>query len=412
MKQEIKVPPMGESIVRAVVGAVLKPPGSQVVVDEEIFEIETDKVNQVIYASHSGFFVPTVSAGEMVLIGQVMGYIDVEANSSAASTKEQKPVKKQSEAPTPEKKELPAPTPPPTIATSPQKAEGSPKVQKGNTRMTKELFLAGIKDQEKLEALKSEMKPETQPSAQEIPPSPSEAPDSSSPRETRRRMSNIRKLIGERMLKAQTSTAMLTTFNEVDLSQIISLRDNYKDDFQKQYGVKLGFMPFFVKAVVSGLKHVPDLNSFIDWEDIVHREYYDIGIAVGTDRGVMVPVLRDCDRLSFPDIEKALSQFATKAREGNIAVNDLQGGGFTITNGGVYGSMLSTPMLIPPQCGILGMHKITKRAVVVDDQIVIRPVMYLALSYDHRVVDGKEAVSFLVHVKNCLEDPARFVLDI
>lgn len=229
-------------------------------------------------------------------------------------------------------------------------------------------------------------------------------------RETRRRMTSIRKVIAARMVQAQQTTAMLTTFNEIDMSQVISLRERYKESFNKEHGVKLGFMSFFVKACVAALEEIPDLNSYIDGDEIVHREYYDIGIAVGTDRGIVVPVVRDCDKLSFAGIEKAIEGFAAKARDGTISADDLTGGGFTITNGGVYGSLLSTPILNPPQSGILGMHKISKRAVVVDDQIVIRPMMYVALSYDHRIVDGKEAVSFLVNLKNNLEDPARLLL--
>jgi 2-oxoglutarate dehydrogenase E2 component (dihydrolipoamide succinyltransferase) len=213
-------------------------------------------------------------------------------------------------------------------------------------------------------------------------------------------------------VEAQKTTAMLTTFNEIDLTKVIQVREKYKEDFMKKFGCKLGFMSFFVKAVISGLHTFPDLNSYIEGDEIVHREYYDIGIAVGTDKGVIVPVIRNCDLLSFAEIEKSLEIFAKKAREGTLTADELQGGGFTITNGGVYGSLLSTPILLPPQCGILGMHKIEKRAVVVNDQITVRSMMYAALSYDHRLIDGKEAVSFLVHVKNMLEDPSRFLLDI
>ena len=234
----------------------------------------------------------------------------------------------------------------------------------------------------------------------------------SAPKETRRPMSKIRKVIAQRLVEAQQSMAMLTTFNEVEMTQVILLREKYKESFAKKYGCKLGFMSFFVKAAVSALQTYPDFNSFIDGEDIVHRGTYDIGVAVGTDKGVIVPVIRNCDALSYAEIEQALEHFAKKAREGKIAANDLQGGGFTITNGGVYGSLLSTPILLPPQCGILGMHKIEKRPVVINDQISIRSMMYLALSYDHRLVDGKEAVSFLVHIKNMLEDPSRLLLEV
>lgn len=225
-------------------------------------------------------------------------------------------------------------------------------------------------------------------------------------------MSNIRKVIAKRLIEAQSTSAMLTTFNEADLTQIIELREKHKDSFIKKYGVKLGFMPFFIKAVVSALEAFPNLNSYISGDDIVHREYFDISVAVGTEKGVIVPVIRNCDQLSFAEIETALDAFSKSAREGTIQLNDLQGGGFTITNGGVYGSLLSTPLLNAPQSGILGMHKIQKRPVVVEDQVVIRSMMYIALSYDHCIVDGKEAIGFLVHIKNLLEDPSRFILGI
>jgi 2-oxoglutarate dehydrogenase E2 component (dihydrolipoamide succinyltransferase) len=205
---------------------------------------------------------------------------------------------------------------------------------------------------------------------------------------------------------------MLTTFNEIDLLHVMNIRDKYKESFTKKYGVKLGFMPFFIKASVSALQVYPSLNSYLEGEEIIDRHYYDIGIAVATEKGLIVPVLRECDQLTFAQIEQKMDQFAKQAREGSLKVNDLQGGGFTITNGGVFGSLLSTPILNPPQCGILGMHKIEKRPVVIDDQIIIRPMMYVALSYDHRLIDGKEAVSFLVHIKNMLEDPTRLLLEI
>ncbi len=227
-------------------------------------------------------------------------------------------------------------------------------------------------------------------------PLPSAASSKAARSETRRPMSKIRKIISSRLVEAQHTAAMLTTFNEVDLSQVIQMREKYKETFAKKNGAKLGFMSFFVKATAAALRVFPVFNSYLDGEDIVHRDYYDIGIAVGTEKGVIVPVLRDCDRLSFAGIEQAIENYAKKAREGTLKADDLQGAGFTITNGGVYGSLLSTPILNPPQCGILGMHKIEKRAVVIDDQIVIRPMMYLALSYDHRLADGKDAVSFLV----------------
>jgi 2-oxoglutarate dehydrogenase E2 component (dihydrolipoamide succinyltransferase) len=225
-------------------------------------------------------------------------------------------------------------------------------------------------------------------------------------------MTKIRKVIAARLVEAQNTAAMLTTFNEVDMTAVMNLRKNYKEVFQKKHGVKLGFMSFFVKAVVAAMETVPGLNAYIDGEEIVQREYYDVGIAVSSDRGLVVPVVRYCDILDLADIEKAIGHYAMQARGGSLSVDSLQGGGFTITNGGTFGSLLSTPILNSPQSGILGMHKIQERAMVVDGKIEVRPMMYLALSYDHRIVDGKEAVTFLVHVKNILEDPSRFLLGV
>ena len=232
-------------------------------------------------------------------------------------------------------------------------------------------------------------------------PEPSVRTEKGSNGESRRKMSKIRRIIAQRLVEAQQTTAMLTTFNEVDMTEVIALRTKFQESFQKQHGVKLGFMSFFVKACVSALQQFPDINSYIDGDEIVTRNFFDIGVAVGTDRGVIVPVVHGAHRLSFAQVEQSIALHAQNAKTGKLTVDDLQGGCFTITNGGTYGSLLSTPILNPPQSGILGMHKIEKRAVVISDQIVIRPMMYLALSYDHRIVDGKEAVSFLVHVKNC-----------
>jgi len=237
-------------------------------------------------------------------------------------------------------------------------------------------------------------------------------PASTSGKMTRKKMSNLRKVIAQRLVEAKNSTAMLTTFNEIDMSAVMEIRTKEKDNFQKRYGVKLGFMSFFVKATVAALKAIPEVNAYIDGEEIVTLQSYDIGIAVSTEKGLMVPVLRSCDEKSFGGVEAGLEEYAKKARTGTITVDDLRGGSFTITNGGVFGSLLSTPILNPPQSAILGMHAIVKRAVVVNDQIVIRPMMYVALSYDHRIVDGKEAVLFLVHLKQSLEDPARLLLDL
>lgn len=389
MKVEIKVPSMGESITEATVGTLIKASGSIVAMDDEIVELETDKVNQVLYAPQAGMMMLSVKPEDVVKIGQVIGF--VETDKASAKAPEDK-VEEKKAAPEPAKEK----------AKEPEKRKLAP--SKGEpARFSREDAVQDLLNKEK-EPVK------------EIPQSLLKAahhPQAIEERtETRRKMTKIRKVIAARLVEAQQQTAMLTTFNEVDMTQVMQLRERYKDAFSKEHGVKLGFMSFFVKAVVSALEVVPELNSYIDGDEIVHREYYDIGIAVGTDRGLVVPVIRNCGHLSFSGIESSIENYAKLAREGGLSVDDLQGGGFTITNGGVYGSLLSAPILNYPQSGILGMHKIEKRPVVVDDQIIIRPMMYIALSYDHRIVDGKGAVSFLVHVKNMLEDPSRLLLEV
>ncbi len=363
MKVEIKIPKMGESIVEATIGNILKPTGSVVRADEEILEIETEKVNQVLPSPAAGRLELTVKSGDTVKVDQVIGTIDTTVTA-------------------------PPPAAPAAVAEKP-KAAPAPS----------SLPPARKKADESLAELKA--------------PSPAPAaPPRVSGRETRKKMSKLRRVIAEKLVQVKNETAMLTTFNEVDMSVIIQLREKEQENFQKKHGVKLGFMSFFVKACVSALQQFPDINAQIVGDEIVYHHFYDIGIAVGTEKGLFVPVLRNADQLSYAEIEKGLKVFAEKARSGTISVDDMQGGTFTITNGGVYGSMLSTPLLNPPQSGILGMHNIVKRPVVVDDQIVIRPIMYLALSYDHRIVDGKESIAFLMHIKKNLEEPTRFLLDL
>lgn len=378
MKQEIVVPRMGESISEATIGAILKESGSHVEADDEILELETDKVNQVLYAPAAGVITLNIKPQQVVKIGEVLGFVDSEAE-----------VPKRQEQPKTIEKAAPK-------EKAPEKIEAAAPA----TRLTKEAYVKGLKEEEaKVPEVKHfiQARPKAEPGER---------------KETRKKLSKIRRVIAERMLEAQSTTASLTTFNEVDLTQVIMLRDRYRDAFVKDYGIKLGLMSFFVKAAVSALKEFPEVNAYLDGEDLVYREYFDIGIAVSTDRGVIVPVVRGCDYLSFADLEKEIDLLAQQARASKISVDDLQGAGFTITNGGVFGSLFSTPILTPPQTGILGMHKIVKRPVAFGDQILIRPMMYLALTYDHRVIDGREAVSFLVHVKQCLEDPARLLLEI
>lgn len=399
MKIEIKVPAMGESISEATIGTFLKDSGAQVAADDELIELETDKVNQVLYAPKAGIVTWQVKKDDVVKIGQVLGHID---------TDKAAPVKKEATAPAPSKPlevavQQPALSPPPTAAQKPTISIEATAPTGEGARITKEQFVAELKT-----PITSASKEKA---SQLITKGEAAAPQGER-HETRKKMSKIRKVIATRLVDVLQQTAMLTTFNEVDMSNIMALRETYKETFLKQHNARLGFMSFFVTAVVSALKAFPEVNAYIDGDDIVYREYFDIGIAVGTDRGLIVPVVRGCDKLSFSGIEQAIEGYAKKAREGGLSADDLQGGGFTITNGGVYGSLLSTPIINPPQSAILGMHKIQKRAVVIDDAIVIRPMMYLALSYDHRIVDGKEAVSFLIHIKNCLEDPSRMLLDI
>lgn len=390
MKIEIKMPKMGESIVEGTIGTILKPSGSLVKAEEEILEIETDKVNQAIHSPAAGKLELKVKQGDTVKIDQVIATVDTEtrADQEAEKPKAEEPAKEEKPV-SQEKAESPKP-----VAVSDEKPTPAPKASV-QVRKTADDFLADL----------------NRPS---IPQTPREAPSMarSNNRETRKKMTKLRKVISEKLVRAKNETAMLTTFNEVDMSHIIRLREQEQESFQKKHGVKLGFMSFFVKACVSALQNFPDINARIENDEIVYQHFYDISIAVGTDKGLFVPVVRNADQLSYADIEKTLKAFAEKAKNGTISVDDMQGGTFTITNGGVYGSMLSTPILNPPQSGILGMHNIVKRAVVVGDEIVIRPIMYLALSYDHRIVDGKESIGFLMHIKKILEEPTRLLLDL
>lgn len=382
MKLEIKVPAAGESVSEATVSQIIKASGSYVKTDEEIIELETDKVNQVVYSPGEGVLSITVQVGDVVAIGQVIGSIDTSAKKEAAPAKEEKPAAK----------------PAPAVSEAPK--EGP------SVRRTSSDFIAEM-GKPHVEAK----------AAAAAAPAPAPTPVLPKTKEeegavTRRRMTALRKTISEKLVAVKNQTAMLTTFNEVDMSNIMAIRAREQDAFMKRNGVKLGFMSFFVKAAVAALKEFPDINSYIDKDEIVTFQTYDVCIAVSTEKGLMVPVLRGCDKKSFGQIEQDIGAFAKKAREGRISIDDIKGGSFTITNGGVFGSMLSTPILNPPQSAILGMHTIVKRPVVVADKIVIRPIMYLALSYDHRIVDGREAIQFLVHMKNNLEEPTRMLIDL
>jgi len=383
MKVEIKIPPLGESISEAVVSRIITPNGSMVAEAQEILELETDKVNQVLYAPAKGQLQITVAVDQTVAVGQVIGSVDTDAKGAPVEKAPAEPACKVAAI------EKPAPTV--------KSAEPAPKTIEGpSSRMMVSEFIADIKT----------------PKAVAVPQVVSTAPIPPAPGTTRKKMSGLRRTIAQRLVEVKNTTAMLTTFNEVDMSAVMEIRSHEKDAFFGKHGVKLGFMSFFVKAATAALKAYPEVNAYIDGEDIVTFSTYNIGVAVSTDRGLVVPVIRGCDTLSFGGVEKEIDRYAKKARDGSIGIDDMRGGTFTITNGGVFGSLLSTPILNPPQSAILGMHSIVKRAMVVDDEIVIRPMMYLALSYDHRIIDGKQAVLFLVTMKQNLEDPAKMLLDL
>jgi len=393
MITEIKVPSVGESISEGVLSKWYKKTGDTVKVNEPLFEVETEKATTEVVASHAGVLTTLIAEGEKVLIGAVVGNINIAAGGTASPTTPASV----SSAPVSSETISPGTISNPAARHLAEKAGVDLSAVTGSgkgARILKEDVVAHVESQAKPNAIV-----------------PKDARREVA-RETRQRMTPIRQRIAERLLHAQQSSAILTTFNEADMSAIMAFRAKYKESFQKKHGVGLGFMSFFVKAVIEGLKAYPAVNARIDNQDIVYQHFYDIGVAVSTEKGLMVPVLRNVDELTFAEIEKKIVELAVNAKENKITVSDLQGGTFTITNGGTFGSMLSTPILNPPQSGILGMHAIQKRAVVVDDQIVIRPMMYLALSYDHRIIDGKEAVSFLVRIKECLENPERIFFSV
>jgi len=386
----ITVPEVGESISEGFLSRWLVADGAAVKAGDPLFELETDKATTEVPAPASGVVKHGAAEGDAVDIGASVGSIDPSGEPPAA-----------------------APAPDAGLSPSVRRIVAEEGIEPSRIagtgrggRITKGDVL------EHLEARGADRETEAPARPTPTPPPAPARPAEAGERETRQRMSGLRRRIAQRLVEAQQTAAILTTFNEADMTRIMDLRARYKEKYQKTHGVSLGFMSFFIKAAIEGLKAFPAVNGRIEGDEIVLNNYFNIGVAVSTDRGLMVPVIRDADLLSFADIEKAIVHFADKARKGAIAVDDLQGGTFTITNGGIFGSLLSTPILNPPQSGILGMHAIQKRPVVVDDQIVIRPMMYLALSYDHRLVDGREAVSALVRMKDCLEDPERMMLSI
>lgn len=421
---DVTVPAAGESVTEATVSVILIPTGSFAEEDDAILELETDKASMPLNAPKSGKVEVLVEEGATVNVGDVIARIDETAVGEA------KPAPTQAEAPaetTPAPVEKAVEKPVETKSEAPKAASSasasnsaSPAAAHllGSKGMSPDHIIGSgpggrITKADAINAIKN-------PRSQMLPPPPT--PDlgfaASMPepivgeRETKKKMSRLRKVIAKRLVQAQHDAAMLTTFNEIDMSYVMQLRSKYKERFKENHGVGLGFMSFFIKAAVEGLKSFPDINAFIEDDDIVSRHYYDVSVAVSTPRGLVVPVVRDCDKLSFSGIESSILDYAKRGRDGKLSTDDMQGGGFTITNGGVFGSLLSTPILNPPQSAILGLHKIEKRAIVIDDEIVIRPMMYVALSYDHRIVDGKEAVSFLVKIKECIEDPANIMLEL
>jgi 2-oxoglutarate dehydrogenase E2 component (dihydrolipoamide succinyltransferase) len=402
---EVKVPSVGESITSGVLGVWNKPDGAYVKSGDPIFEIETDKVTSEIVAESAGQLKHLVKAGDTVQIGQVVASIDEKATAPAEAA----PAAKENGA-----KEKPsrveAATPVAAGAARGKNADDlSPAVRyQAEEKGINPASIQGTgKDGRVLkgDVLAAADKPASS-------SAPAATPKPTGERTSRKKMSQLRQKIAARLLAAQQETAHLTTFNEVDLSNIMALRTKFQDRFVKKHEVKLGFMSFFVKAVVHALKVVPTINSRIDGDEVIQNHFFDIGCAISTDKGLFVPVIRDADQLSFAGVEKAIGAYAKKARDGKITLPDMEGGVFTITNGGVFGSLLSTPILNPPQCGILGMHTIQERPVAISGRVEIRPMMYLALTYDHRLVDGKEAVTFLATIKEIVENPAAVLLEV
>jgi len=429
MAMDIKVPTLGESVTEATVARWLKKVGDAVAMDDPLVELETDKVTLEVNAPAAGTLAEiAVEEGGNVAVGALLGRIGEGTAKGAAPAKPQPAAavaSSESKAPAPAAKA------PAAVAAS-ASASGNvavldrsgPAVRKlveenkldpakipatgKDGRLTKGDVLTQLeRGATPVAAATAGAKPAPQP--QPAAPRPPREPGA---REERVRMTRLRRRIAERLKEAQNNAAMLTTFNEVDMTEVMALRERYRESFEKKHGVRLGFMSLFVKACIVALKEIPAVNAEIDGDDLIYKNHYDIGVAVGTEQGLVVPVVRDADRLGFAEIEKTVAELGRRARDGKLSLEDLSGGTFTISNGGVYGSLMSTPILNPPQSGILGMHKIQKRPMVIGDRIEARPMMYLALSYDHRVVDGREAVTFLVRVKECIENPERMLFDV
>jgi 2-oxoglutarate dehydrogenase E2 component (dihydrolipoamide succinyltransferase) len=418
MATEIRVPTLGESVTEATIGKWFKKPGDAVKADEPLVELETDKVTVEVPAPAAGVLAEIVAKdGQTVTIGAVLGSIKEGAGGAASApaakdksvpaaagrpdqkTETAKPI---AAGPTPVMPRAGADAQAPSVRRLGAESGIDPASVAGSGRdgrVTKGDMLAAIERGPSVS---------NAPAAQMRAPSPAD----DAAREERVKMTRLRQTIARRLKDAQNTAAILTTFNDVDMSAVMKMRAEYKDAFEKKHGVKLGFMGFFVKACIQALKEVPAVNAEVDGTDLVYKNYYHIGVAVGTEKGLVVPVVRDADMMSIAEIEKTIADFGKRARDGQLSINEMQGGTFTISNGGIYGSLLSTPILNAPQSGILGMHRIEERPVAVKGQVVVKPMMYLALSYDHRIVDGREAVTCLVRIKEGLEDPARLVLDL
>jgi 2-oxoglutarate dehydrogenase E2 component (dihydrolipoamide succinyltransferase) len=403
MATEIKVPSLGESITEATVAKWLKRPGEAVAADEPIAELETDKVTLEVPAPASGTLAEILAEeGANVPVGGVLGRIADGLAAEAAPHPSPLPASGEREGPA-QRESLPR---------TGSGGEGQRALERSGPAVRKLIEETGL-DAAKVTATgpgarisKADVLAAKVPAPVPAPPAPAVGE-----RLVRVRMSRLRRRVAERLKAAQNTAAMLTTFNEIDMSASIALRERYRDAFERRHGVRLGFMSIFVKAAIVALKELPGVNAEIDGDDVVYKNHYDIGVAVGTEQGLVVPVVRDADRMSFAEIEKTITEYGRKARDGRLTIEELSGGTFTISNGGIYGSLMSTPILNPPQSGILGMHKIERRPVALGDKIEIRPMMYVALSYDHRIVDGREAVTFLVRIKECVEDPSRILFE-
>jgi 2-oxoglutarate dehydrogenase E2 component (dihydrolipoamide succinyltransferase) len=414
MATEIRVPTLGESITEATVGKWFKKAGESVRADEPLVELETDKVTLEVNAPSAGVLSEIAAeTGQTVAIGALLGQLSGGAAAAPVEVAAQAPAAKAAPAPVASTAMPPAPAAAKMAAEDKIDLASVAGSGKRGQVLKGDVIAAAARAPSPVIA-PAPLQPPAPipgPAPAPMPAARTTTPDDSA-REERVRMTKLRQTIARRLKDAQNTAAMLTTFNEVDMSEVMGLRARYKDAFEKKHGAKLGFMGFFVKACVQALREVPAVNAEIDGADLVYKNYYHLGIAVGTDKGLIVPVVRDADKLSLAEIEKAIAAMGKRARDGQLKLEELQGGTFTITNGGIYGSLMSTPILNAPQSGILGMHKIQDRPIALGGKVEIRPMMYLALSYDHRIVDGREAVTFLVRVKEALEDPARLVLDL